>query len=221
MDKEFSEKELNELAKQLSCPSGKNGLAVAQQMNKSNISMTLATIEELDLTDGQFVLELGHGNGDHLDIIFHQALDLHYFGLEVSKLMKEAAEHNNNAFLANGWATFFLYDGLKLPFDEDTFDVIFTVNTIYFWMSPIQLLNDIHRVLKKEGLCYITFAQKKFMQGLSFTKNEFIMYDNNDIEALVSKTPFKLIDIINKSEKVKSKTGEVVERDYAIVCLEG
>ncbi|MBL4651138.1 MAG: class I SAM-dependent methyltransferase [Aureispira sp.] len=220
MDKEFSEKELNELAKQLSCPSGKTGLAVAEQMNKSNISMTLATIEESDLKDGQFVLELGHGNGEHLDLIFHQALDLHYFGLEVSKLMKEAAERNNDVFLINEWATFSLYDGLKLPFDEDIFDVIFTVNTIYFWTSPIQLLKDIHRVLKKGGTCYITFAQKKFMQGLSFTKNEFTMYDDNDIVTLISKTPFKLIDIINKSEQVRSKTGEVVKRDYAIVCLE-
>jgi SAM-dependent methyltransferase len=218
MDNNFSEKEL---AKQLSCPSGKNGLAVAQKMDESNISMTFATIQEISLNNEQFVLELGHGNGGHLGLVFDQALEIQYFGLEVSKLMKETAEQKNNVFVRNGSATFSLYDGIKIPFDDKTFDIVFTVNTLYFWGNPVQLLNDIHRVLKKGGCCYITFAQKKFMEGLSFTKNKFIMYDNEEVEVLVSQTPFKLKSMINKSEKVKSKTGEVVNRDYAIVCLEG
>jgi ubiquinone/menaquinone biosynthesis C-methylase UbiE len=218
MDKNFLKKEL---AEQLSCPSGSNGLAVAKKMNESNISMTLATIQEMGLTDGQFVLELGHGNAGHLAKVFSQASDLHYFGLEISVLMKQEAERQNNQLLRNGSATFSLYDGLKLPFDDNTFDIIFTVNTLYFWKKPVELLNDMHRVLKKGGICFITFAQKKFMQGLSFTKNKFTMYDNNDMKALVSNTPFELIEIINKSEQVKSKTGEMVKRDYTIFCLKG
>lgn len=220
MHKEFSEKELNELSQQLSCPSGENGLAIAERMDKTNISMTLATVQALHLTDGQFVLELGHGNAGHLELVFQQALDIQYFGLEISKLMKEVAERKNRTLVSNGSATFSLYDGMKMPFDDSIFDVIFTVNTLYFWTSPIQLLNNLYRVLKKRGTCYITFAQKKFMQGLPFTKNEFTMYDNKDIEALVSKTAFELKSILNKSEKIKSKMGEMVQRDYAIVCLE-
>lgn len=219
MDKVFSEKELSELSQQLSCPSGENGLAVAEQMDQSNISMTLATIQELGLTDGQFVLELGHGNGGHLHWVLDQALDIQYFGLEVSKLMKETAESKNSTFVTEGNATFSLYDGLKLPFDNNSFDVIFTVNTLYFWINPIELLTELHRVLKLRQHCYITFAQKEFMQGLSFTKGEFTMYDNNDIRALIAQTPFELRAIINKSEEVKSKTGESVIRDYSIACL--
>ena len=73
MHKEFSEKELNELSQQLSCPSGENGLAIAERMDKTNISMTLATVQALHLTDGQFVLELGHGNAGHLEFVFQQA----------------------------------------------------------------------------------------------------------------------------------------------------
>jgi len=190
MYKEFSEKELIELANQLSCPRGKNGLAVADQMNKSNISMTLATVQEMNLLE-----------------------------LELSELMKEEAERKNDQFIVNGAATFSLYDGVKLPFDNNTFDVIFTVNTLYFWADPIQLLNDLYRVLKKGGTCYITFAQKKFMQGLPFIKDEFTMYDNNDVEVLITKTPFELVRFVDKSELVKSKTGEEVTRDYTIVHL--
>jgi len=221
MEKIFSEEELKDLSKQLSCPSGKNGLAVGKKMNKTNFSMILATIQEIDLINGQSVLELGPGNGAHLDIMFDQNFNLQYWGLEVSKLMKEEAEQNCKHLLSDTRANFSLYDGLKLPFDEDTFDVIFTVNTLYFWKKPIQLLNDIHRVLKKGGTCYITFVQKKVMKDLPFAKKEFRMYDNNDIKELVRHSPFHLVDIINKTEEVKSKIGETIKRDYAIVCLVG
>lgn len=219
MQKEFSKKELDQLAQQLSCPTGEHGIAVGEKMNASNISMTLATIKELSLKDGQFILELGHGNAGHLDKVLEQASNLHYWGIEISELMKEAAERKNNQFIIDGLATFSLYDGLKLPFGEDTFDVIFTVNTIYFWKQPVQLLHELYRVLKRGGTCCITFAQKDFMEGLSFTKGRFEMYNNDDIKTLIAKTPFELKDIINHSEQVKSKTGEQVQRTYSIVYL--
>lgn len=219
MNKEFSEKELNELSQQLSCPSGENGLAVAKQMNVSNFSMTLATIQGLGLTKGQLVLELGHGNAGHLTKILEQAPELHYFGLEISELMKKEAERKNEELVKAGTATFSLYDGVKLPFDDNVFDVIFTVNTLYFWVDPIQLLNELHRVLKVGQACYITFAQKDFMEGLPFVKDQFTMYNNHDIRRLVKQTPFELKTISDQSEEVKSKTGEVVKRAYSIACL--
>lgn len=220
MSKVFSKKELNELAQQLNCPSGEHGRAIGERMNTSNISMTLTTVEIIGLKDEQSILELGHGNAGHLSKVLEQAQNLHYVGLEISELMKEEAKRKNNQFIVDGLATFSLYDGLNLPFLEDTFDVIFTVNTIYFWKQPIQLLHEIYRVLKRGGTCCVTFAQKDFMEGLSFTKGRFKMYDNDDIKTLIGKTDFELKDIINHSEQVQSKTGEQVQRTYSVVYLQ-
>jgi SAM-dependent methyltransferase len=59
-----------------------------------------------------------------------------------------------------------LYEGKKLPFEDETFDKIFTVNTVYFWENPVEFLNEIYRVLKDDGTFVLTFGQRDFMEKL-------------------------------------------------------
>ncbi|BDS09324.1 class I SAM-dependent methyltransferase [Aureispira anguillae] len=219
MKLELSEKELEELANQLSCPSGGHGRDVAKLMNETNINMTLSTVNDMGLSDGQSILELGHGNAEHLSNVLKQAKNLTYCGLDISPLMKEEAERINSRFISGKVASFHLYDGTNIPFGAASFDRIFTVNTIYFWEQPLALLNELYRVLKPNGQCHITFAQKRFVEQLPFAKYKFELYDNNTVLKLIQQTSFRLIDIIDKTELVKSKTGEFVDREYAIVSL--
>src|SRR5690606_12980542 len=140
--------ELRKLERQLSCPSGKFGLVVGQNMNISNMGMTLSTADLLELEDGNVVLELGHGNCGHLDQLLNKANDLRYFGLEISQTMWEEARRNHFDKLAE----FQLYDGVNIPFSDCFFDRFMTVNTLYFWSDPEKLLNEIERILKLGGV---------------------------------------------------------------------
>jgi len=39
----------------------------------------------------------------------------------------------------------------KMPFDDETFDVIYTANTVYFWRDAEKAVSEIKRVLKPGG----------------------------------------------------------------------
>ncbi|MHC0443676.1 class I SAM-dependent methyltransferase, partial [Flavobacterium sp. 3-210] len=80
-------------------------------------------------------------------------------------MFQEARKINRN-FVSQKQAFFSLYDGNKIPFEDETFDKVFTVNTIYFWQKPEDLLSEIYRVLKPNGNFCLTFAEEDFMKKL-------------------------------------------------------
>ena len=212
--------ELQAIASQLKHPTGEKGIEMANMMHETNINMTRHSIQNLHIQSGNTILELGHGNAGHLEFIFEQAENLKYYGLEMSELMFQEARQINRNFVSQKQAFFSLYDGNKIPFEDAFFDKIFTVNTIYFWQEPKKLLSEIYRVLQPKGTLCKTFAEESFMKQLPFTQFEFDLYNTEKAEKLIKSTPFKIINKETLTEKVKSKTGELVDRDFTTLVLE-
>jgi SAM-dependent methyltransferase len=211
--------QLEQLAAQLRQPKGVGGIDVANMMNENNIGMTYHSINRLELYEGQKVLELGHGNGGHINYLLNQADRLQYTGLEMSELMMEEARKINQQWVERKQAAFFLYDGNQTSFNDNSFDKVFTVNTIYFWKNPVALLNEINRITAEGGWFNITFAQKAFMQTLPFVQFGFELYDTKKVEELVTKTAWKIANTGSETETVKTKTGELVEREFTTITL--
>lgn len=212
--------DLKELGKQLGNPEGETGIEVANMMNATNIGMTKHAIETLNLSSNDVVLELGHGNCGHLPFLLKQAENLKYFGLEISELMQQEAIKSNQNYIKKNSAEFRLYNGTEIPFDNESFDKIFTVNTLYFWQNPNLLLNEIYRVLKPNGIFVLTFDDKSFMEKLPFTPFGFNLYSLKDAEELLHQNHFKIIESISQTEQVFSKTNEMVNRIFFTVLAE-
>jgi ubiquinone/menaquinone biosynthesis C-methylase UbiE len=215
----MKKEELQAIASQLKHPSGEKGIEMANMMHETNINMTRHSVQNLHLTSGNTILELGHGNAGHLEYIVEQAQDLVYYGLEMSALMCQEAQQINAAVVAKKQTHFSLYNGTDIPFEEASFDKIFTVNTIYFWQEPEKLLSEIYRVLHPKGTFCITFAEESFMKQLPFTQFEFELYSTEKAERLIGKTAFQIIHKETLTEKVKSKTGELVDRNFTTLVL--
>ncbi|REH48943.1 methyltransferase family protein [Tenacibaculum gallaicum] len=212
---QLTQKEIKELEEQLSCPDGKLGVEVGKNMNETNINMTLSTIDSLELKDKNSVLELGHGNCGHLQKLLAEADNIGYFGLEISKTMHEEAKTINTTTQAE----FLLYDGETIPFKNNSFNRVMSVNTIYFWSNPQKLITEIERVLKPNGICILTYANKEFMKNLPFVGDKFQLFGKEEIKTLVSASNLKIDALIHKTEQVTSKTGESVERTYTLAKL--
>ncbi len=215
----MNKNQLKELESQLSCPTGKMGKEVGKMMNDSNFDMTITSINALKIKDNNTILEIGHGNCGHLNEVLKQAKNIHFFGLEISKTMLSEAQQINNAVLTRNGVEFKLYDGEILPFKNNFFDRVLTVNTLYFWKQPIKMLDEIYRVLKGNGVFTLTFVQKNFMESLPFVKEKFKLFDTSNLKKLISKSNFTLKNIIDKEKMVKSKDGKFVNRHYSIVLL--
>lgn len=215
----MKKEELQAIASQLKHPTGEKGIEMANMMHETNINMTRHSVQNLNIKDGNSILELGHGNAGHVEFIFEQAENLKYYGLEMSELMFQEARQINRNFVSQKQAFFSLYDGNVIPFQDAFFDKIFTVNTIYFWQEPEKLLSEIYRVLKPGGVFCITFAEESFMKTLPFTQYEFKLYSTAKAEQLVQKTLFKIGYKETLTEKVKTKTGELADRDFTTIVL--
>jgi len=214
----MEQKDLKILAQNLANPQGEKGVEIGEMMNATNIGMTQESIKTLLIEDDEHILEIGHGNAGHLKSILNKAKDLTYTGIDISETMSKEAQNLNKEF--KDQADFILYEGRKLPFEDEVFDKIFTVNTVYFWDNPVEFLNEIYRVLKNTGTFVLTFAQRDFMEKLPFTKFNFNLYNNDEMEELISESRFKRMKISEKEEEIKSKTGdELIKRNYTVLTI--
>jgi SAM-dependent methyltransferase len=213
----MNDEELKEYGRQLAHPKGEAGLQIAEMLNETNTGMTTAATDALNIGDGNILLELGHGNCGHLDMLLARANEIQYFGLEVSQDMYREASRRNASKVDSGAANFYLYDGEVLPFEDETFDRVMTVNTIYFWKDPAALSKELARVMKPGGLIALAFGEKTFMKDLPFTRESFTLVDSDEVVMWLELAGLTIKEKLSKTEKVKTRAGDLVDREYTVV----
>lgn len=213
----LSEQELKELASQLSHPKGKNGTATAKSMNVANDNMIRNVINQIDIFDDINILEIGPGNGLHIKYVFEKKPNLNYTGIDISELMIHEATDLNSELIKNGKAIFELTNGEIIEKENNFFNAIFTVNTLYFWKNPKEYLQELYRVLKNEGQLILGFVPKSTMEKIPFTKYGFELYDNESVQNLLEEIGFKIDKIISETEEVLSNTGDKKIRTFTVI----
>jgi ubiquinone/menaquinone biosynthesis C-methylase UbiE len=120
--------------------------------------------------NGGSVLEVGCGNGYTLSHLVTLFPEYKFRGLDFSEDLLEIARSRN---LKN--VPFEQGDARNLPFESESFDVIYTercIINLLNWEEQQKALNEMHRVLKKGG--YILFMES-FSEGynnLNKARNE-------------------------------------------------
>lgn len=213
----MEERDLKELSGQLMNPNGERGVEVANMMNETNMGMTVNSIDNLMLKGDERILEVGHGNAGHLNYLLEKASGLIYKGVDISDLMIQEAVRINKSFVEKGRAEFIHYNGKNIPFENDSFDSVFTVNTIYFWTHSDIFLKEIARVMKSGGHFALTFAEASFMETLPFTKFNFTLYTVEKVTRLIEKTELKIVTVDLQKEQVRSKAGDLIEREFVTI----
>ncbi len=211
----MTEEESRELERQLSCPEGTFGIEIGKHMNKFNMGMTLNTISFLEIEDENSVLELGHGNCGHFHELIKTAKEVKYHGLEISEAMWNVS-HNT---ISSKQAKFGLYDGEEIPYDDNFFHKVMSVNTIYFWSDPNKLISEIERTLRPNGDCVLTFGNRENMRKSPFVGKLFRLYGKNEIKDLVKNSNFAIVGFKDVVEELINMKGEPSKRKYTMVKL--
>lgn len=201
------------VAAHLAHPRGDDGIAVAQNMNRSNGDMTRRTIDLLRIADGDAILEIGPGNGALATYATEKAHEVRYTGADISKTMVEEASRIHRNAIADGRMAFSLVDGETLPFGPATFDKAFTVNTLYFWENPEQQLSEIRRVLRPAGICCLAIASKAFMQKLPFTPYGFRLYSEEEALQLLEDNGFSIDQVAVGDYETSGPAGPVLREE--------
>ncbi|MBL0912998.1 MAG: class I SAM-dependent methyltransferase [Bacteroidia bacterium] len=209
---------LRQIAAQLSHPEGEDGIRTGQEMHTNNGEMTRRAIDLLQCCDEEHILEIGQGSGAHVPYLLAKATALFYEGIDISETMTVLAGELNAAEVQAGRVRFVQGEGLLLPWPDNTFDRVFTVNTLYFWADPQAQLAGIQRVLKPGGSFLLAFRSRNFMEKLPFTGfGEFRLYNMEDGIELLEKNGFRVQERIYEKEETFSILQETLEKDRVLL----
>lgn len=97
---------------------------------------------------------------------------------------------------------------------------MFSINTIYFWDNPQNVLAEIWRVLKPKGQLTISVRPKSIMEHYPFVKYGFKTFAKEDLTELISKNNFKVVDVIEKEEPEVEINGELTKTATLLITAE-
>jgi ubiquinone/menaquinone biosynthesis C-methylase UbiE len=114
----------------------------------------VAGVLDQEVTEG-LALDLGTGPGYVAVDIARRRPGLRMVGLDLAAHMVEKA--NRYAVWAgfNGRLLWPQADGHRLPFADDSFDLVVSSFALHHWDDPLCILNEIARVLKPQGHYFI------------------------------------------------------------------
>jgi ubiquinone/menaquinone biosynthesis C-methylase UbiE len=170
---------------------------------KGNHELNTHVFKNLSLKNNDRILEIGFGPGTLLKDI-GDCLDTGFIeGVDFSKAMVGLAKKKNRKHIKSGKVKLIQGDFNSTVFQPNSFDKIFTVNTLYFWSDPAQTTEKIYRALKLNGKVIIGYHAKEEMENSPLNQDIFKYYSKEDVEKLLSAHNFKEIQTLSTTKSGK------------------
>jgi SAM-dependent methyltransferase len=179
------------MASQLRKPEGETGVNVGITMNKGNAFMNDLVFSKVNLQDNEVILEIGFGNGKLIPQLLNGRKNVRYEGIDYSETMVSEALIFNKELIESGTVGIRQGNFTALPFADNFFDKICTINTIYFLDDLSAGIQELFRVLKPGGSVYIGARPPETAQILEFAKDGFTFYTGEQVVAMLEKAGFK------------------------------
>jgi SAM-dependent methyltransferase len=199
------------LAQQLRHPNGDWAIELGNRMNESNAKMNAFLFSHFKASKNHRLLEFGMGNGKFIQSLFAQYSFLNYTGIDYSREMVEESKKNNASLLQKGLVQLSQNNILDYDADKESYDLIFTVNTLYFWDEPHSVFSKVHQLLKPDGRFWVSIRPKHLMLNHPYTKYGFELYNKDEFIELATKNHFKILNTFQQEDEfIRGINGEEV-----------
>ena len=177
-------------------PNGIGGKITTKIMNIINKNQYKVILENIRLEPNNNVLDIGFGNGYLIDKLFKKNIPINIYGIEISNDMLKNVSQKNKQIIKEGKLKLFLEDICKTSLEENTFDKIYAVNTIYFWNELEKSFSEIKRILRQNGIFLNVIYSKEYLNKIIYTKYGFKKYTVEEIKNITEENGMKIIEII-------------------------
>ena len=177
-------------------PNGIGGIVSTKIMNIMNQRQYKAVLDNINMENGNTILDIGFGNGYLIQKLFKKNNSIKICGIEISPDMIKKASKKFSVLINNGKLKISLENINKTSFENETFDKICTVNTIYFWDNPEKCFAEIKRIIKSNGIFLNLIYTKEYLEKTIFSKYGFRKYTLDDIIKITEKNGMQIIEII-------------------------
>jgi len=140
---------------------GQHGITEFEHLNRYYFVVT-----QIDLKDKN-VLDIASGEGYGSNILAQYAHQV--IGIDISK---EAVEHATNQYRSTN-LQFLEGNAIAIPLQSHSIDVIVSFETIEHHDKHHEMMNEIKRILKTDGILIISSPDKYYYSELPHYKNEF------------------------------------------------
>jgi ubiquinone/menaquinone biosynthesis C-methylase UbiE len=188
------------LAEQLKKPQGELAIQVGEKMNEINDTINKLSIGALDLSKGDHLLEIGMANGYFVKDIFKKQPDLYYYGCDHSVKMVYEANRLNEDMVNAKRVSFFIADAINLPFEDEIFDKVMVVATLYYFDNLEAVFKELQRVMKPNGQLLVSIRPKTIMQLYGTSPFADHMFTKEELMGWISESGFKLVSITEHAE---------------------
>lgn len=128
-------------------PQGRMGRAMLRFMNCCHAPLTNWGLNLINIQDGWTMLDIGCGGGATIKRLLKRSKGAQVYGIDISEESVAKARKVNDAvidkqvFVCQGSAE-------KLPYEDNKFNLVTAVETVYFWPNLPSCLQEVYRVLK-------------------------------------------------------------------------
>ncbi len=168
-------------------------------------------IRDIELA-GKNVLEVGSGRGGGANWIARNYTPQSLIALDYSaaavKLCSRMYGRQENLEYVEG-------NAMKLQFNDNSFDVLYNVESSHCYSDMGKFIDEAHRVLKPGGhFAWTDFRNQKQMNAIrqQFEKAGFEVLKDQDITAEVLKALDKISD--EKQSKIRRGSGPIIRRSF-------
>lgn len=158
--------------------------------NNGNADLNSFVKEILDLQKEDRVLEIGFGPGKLINEMADITTEGVVEGIDFSQVMLKQASKLNRQYISNGKVRLHKGECSVLPFDNESFNKLCSINTLYFWNEPGKYFGEMFRVIKSGGKIVIGFRNDKQMSNLNLSEEIFRFYSKNDVVNILSDAGF-------------------------------
>ena len=120
-------------------------------MNLSHSGLADWGIRHVQIEDGDTILDVGCGGGRTVKKLAAMAPHGKVFGIDYAAGSVSVSRAANAKLVAGGRVEIIQAPVSRLPFADDTFNVVTAIETQYYWPNLVEDMKEIKRVLKPGG----------------------------------------------------------------------
>jgi len=148
------------ISNQFKKPSGLFGRFIERGMSKRTTVDAEWTISLLNIQPASRMLEIGFGGGLAAELAIKKAPDGFLAGVDHSNTMVEISSKRNAEAIKAGKMELKQGGAEHVSYPEESFDIIYSLHSIYFWKEPTECLKSFQKILKPGGLLAITIQPR-------------------------------------------------------------
>ncbi len=184
-------------------PQGEAGAEMLAGMNERHSAVTGWALDFFDFNENDRILDIGCGGGETLRRMSEKVTHGRLTGIDYSEVSVRSSEEKNSEDIKNGKMKIIEASVEKMPFNDNSFDKIITVESFYFWPNHAENLKEVYRVLDKKGKFLIVAdingdapLDEKDIEGIR--KFDLFNPTLNEFKELLENAGFKNISIHTK-----------------------